>query len=77
MYVVKLTKKFQIVIPKEIRERFGLKIGEKLYFSSEKDKIVIIPETKIKDPLKDMVVVDKVTDKDAVKLVHRAREELI
>ncbi|MFQ6137418.1 MAG: AbrB/MazE/SpoVT family DNA-binding domain-containing protein [Candidatus Hydrothermarchaeales archaeon] len=77
MHSVKLTKKFQVVIPREIRERFGLKIGEKLYFSSEKDKIVIIPERKIRDPLKAMVIVDRVTDEDAVKLVHRAREELI
>jgi AbrB family looped-hinge helix DNA binding protein len=41
--VRQLGEKGQIVIPKEIRERFGLKTGSSLRFEVEDEKIVVTP----------------------------------
>ncbi|MHB1908334.1 MAG: AbrB/MazE/SpoVT family DNA-binding domain-containing protein [Nitrososphaerales archaeon] len=37
----KLSHKFQITIPKEVRDRFKLKAGEIIIFSDENDKLVL------------------------------------
>lgn len=37
-------KKGQVTIPKEIREKFGLKEGEKVVFEVRGDEIVLRPE---------------------------------
>jgi len=42
-------KKGQVTIPKEIRERFGLKEGSKVSFEVKEDEIVIKPEKSGKD----------------------------
>jgi AbrB family looped-hinge helix DNA binding protein len=42
-------KKGQVTIPKEIRERFGLKDGSKVSFEVKEDEIVIKPEKSGKD----------------------------
>ncbi|GEM_PF-2507125 len=34
----------QIVIPKEIRDRLGLKVGKQLFFELESDHIILISE---------------------------------
>ena len=44
MVVRVVGKKGQVTIPKEIRERFGLKEGEKVVFEVRGDEIVIKPE---------------------------------
>ncbi len=41
MNVGKISKKGQIVIPKEIRERFGIMPGDALIFKIQDDKIII------------------------------------
>jgi len=43
MKTVKLSKKFQIAIPKEIRNELKLSYGDKLEIDSDKDRIVLIP----------------------------------
>ena len=43
METVTLSPKFQVVIPKKIRERMGLKPGEKLQIISLDNRIEIIP----------------------------------
>ncbi len=43
METVTLSPKFQVVIPKKIRERMGLKPGEKLHIISLDNRIEIIP----------------------------------
>ena len=43
METVTLSPKFQVVIPKKIRERMGLKPGEKLQIMSLDNRIEIIP----------------------------------
>ena len=40
-----LTSKGQTTIPKEIRDRLGLKSGDKLMFRIEDGKIVVTPKT--------------------------------
>ena len=42
-------KKGQVTIPKEIREKFGLKEGSKVSFEIKEDEIVIKPEKSGKD----------------------------
>ena len=43
MDTVTLSPKFQIVIPKRVRERIGLRPGEKLQVISFDDRIELIP----------------------------------
>ena len=45
-----ITSKGQVTIPKEIREHFGWKDGEKIVFLERENEVVIRP--KIKDPVK-------------------------
>lgn len=42
--VVRIGKKYTIVIPKEIREKMGLREGQFSEIKIEKDKLVIIPK---------------------------------
>jgi AbrB family looped-hinge helix DNA binding protein len=39
-----ISSKFQVVIPKEIRERHGLKIGQKMQVISKGSVITLIPD---------------------------------
>ena len=41
MSVVKVTRKYQVTIPKEIRERRGIEIGDRLKVSLEGGKIAL------------------------------------
>lgn len=45
MHAITISSKYQIVIPREIREQFGLKPGQKLVFIPHKKtlRVVIIP----------------------------------
>ena len=38
----KITSKWQITIPKDVRERAGLSIGDRVAFFVEEDKIIMI-----------------------------------
>lgn len=49
MNQVKLSPKFQIVIPKEIREQIGLKVGMKLEIIPFGNRIELIPIESIKN----------------------------
>ncbi len=54
MNIGKLSKKGQIVIPKEIRERFGIKPGDAVIFKIKGDKVILEKiQEKISDILKD------------------------
>ena len=48
MRPVTISSKFQVVIPREIREQFGLKPGQKLAFIPYKGtlRVVIVPDIK-------------------------------
>ena len=41
MNVGKMSKKGQIVIPKEIREKFGIKPGDAVIFKIQGDKVIL------------------------------------
>jgi AbrB family looped-hinge helix DNA binding protein len=45
MEVVTISSKYQVVIPREVREQFGLKPGQKLLFIPYKNtlRVVIVP----------------------------------
>ncbi len=41
MEKVKVTRKYQVTIPKEIRERIGIKIGDELLVSEDEQRIIL------------------------------------
>ena len=45
-----MTRKYQVTIPKKIREKLGIKIGDRLLVKIEDDKIILEP-IKPKDAL--------------------------
>ena len=47
-----VTKKGQVTIPKEIRDKLGLKKGTKVYFELRGKEAVMLPE--VKDPLEEL-----------------------
>ncbi|MBE8538723.1 AbrB/MazE/SpoVT family DNA-binding domain-containing protein [Geoglobus acetivorans] len=47
-------KKGQVTIPKEIRDRFGLKEGEKVIFEVKGDEIVMRPERSRRDYVEEL-----------------------
>ena len=44
--MVKVSSKYQIVIPRKAREKLDLKAGDKLIIKANEDKIVIYPQPK-------------------------------
>ena len=55
-FLVKITRKYQITIPKEIREKLNLRVGDLLKVELEDGKIVLRPLIKReKDPLEEML----------------------
>jgi len=73
MSYVKLSSKYQITIPKDIREAFGLQAGDRLYLGREGGKLVLRPLPKIEDPTEGLYGSVK-GDKDAVEAVREFRE---
>jgi AbrB family looped-hinge helix DNA binding protein len=49
MDTVTLSPKFQVVIPRAIREAMGLKAGEKLRVTQYGDRVELIPVKKARD----------------------------
>lgn len=52
MNVGKMSKKGQIVIPKEIREKFGIQPGDAVIFNVQENKIII---EKIEEKMTDIL----------------------
>lgn len=48
MVVVRVSPKFQVVIPKEVRESIGLRAGHKLHVFQHKNRIELVPAEPIK-----------------------------
>ncbi len=44
-----MSTKGQVIIPANIRKKYGLKRGERLVFIEEKDHIKIMPRTRLTD----------------------------
>jgi AbrB family looped-hinge helix DNA binding protein len=49
MEFVKVSPKYQVVIPKKVRRSLRLKPGQKMHVISFKDRIELIPERKISE----------------------------
>lgn len=49
MTVVTVSPKFQVVIPKEIREALGIRSGQKVQMIQYDNQIVLIPVRSLKD----------------------------
>lgn len=44
--MIKVSSKYQIVVPREVREKLNLKVGDKLIIKANNEKIVIYPQPK-------------------------------
>ena len=44
--MIKVSSKYQIVIPRDIREKLNLKVGDKLIIKTNNEKIIIYPQPK-------------------------------
>jgi len=79
MKEVVVTRKYQITIPKEIREKLKIEIGDKLLVSLEGDKIIIRPIKAIKALENLASIADRLLGGpkkiDAVKLVEESLEK--
>lgn len=74
MKVVKVLQKGQIVIPKELRETIGLKVGQKVIVERMDESILIVPEPK--NPLELMKgLLKKSAAQSAVATVRQMRKE--
>lgn len=49
MRTVTVSPKFQVVIPREVRESFSIRPGEKMQVINYADRIELVPVRKIKD----------------------------
>ena len=74
---MKITRKYQITIPKEVREKLNLRIGDFLKVEVEDDKIVLKPIIKRgRNPLEELLsLVKEPLDVDVVKLVEESWSE--
>ena len=50
MAYVKVSSKYQITIPKDVREALGLEAGDRLYIGLEGSKIVLQALPKVENP---------------------------
>ncbi len=70
---VKVTRKYQITIPKSIRSEFGIKIGDKLVIKTDKEHIIVETPERISDPAEYLWnLSEKPINVDAVKLVEKS-----
>jgi AbrB family looped-hinge helix DNA binding protein len=52
MAIAKVSKKGWVVIPHDIRERYGLRPGDKVYITDYGGRITIVPA--LKDPIREL-----------------------
>ena len=72
MSYVKISSKYQITIPRGVREALGLKAGDKLHVAREGDRLVLRALRRIEDPTKALYGSVK-SEKDAVEAVRAFR----
>jgi len=75
MEIVKVGKKWQIVIPKKIREKLDIGIGERVIFKVERGE-VSLQKLKIRK-LKDILKAGKPLDVKSEEFQRKLREEWI
>jgi len=73
MEETKVTRKYQITIPKRLREHYGIRVGEKVLLREEKGRIVIEMPKKVSNPSEYLWSLSKKPiNVDAVRLVEEA-----
>jgi AbrB family looped-hinge helix DNA binding protein len=75
VYKSKVTEKFQITIPKELREAYNIKAGTTVSFMPKKDGIEVKFPRKI-DNIAEKLYGAAKFEGDAVKLLHKVRGEM-
>lgn len=77
MSIVRITRKYQVTIPKKVREKLKLRVGDLLKVEVEEGKIVFRPLTpRSEDPVEELLsLVKEPLDVDAVKLVEGSWDE--
>ena len=74
---VKVTRNYQITIPLEIREKLGIKVGDKVLVVCEGDEIKIIPKKKSIKSLKGIIKKDiGITSTEIDKVIRTSVEEV-
>ena len=75
--VVKVTRKYQITLPKEVREKLGIRIGDFLKVKIEDGKVVLEPMVpRRRNLIDDMLnLIGKPINIDAVRLVEESWNE--
>lgn len=72
---VKVTRKYQVTIPENVRTELGVKIGDKLIVKSENKKIIMEAPKHITNPSDTLwCLFGKPLEIDAVKLVEESWE---
>ncbi len=75
--IVKVTRKYQVTLPKEIREKLGIRIGDFLRVRVDSGRIILEPLVpRRNNPVEDMLnLIAKPVNVDAVKLVEESWNE--
>ncbi len=75
--IVKVTRRYQVTLPKEVREALGIRAGDLLRVRVEGNRIVLGPlAPRRKNPVEDMLsLVSEPVNVDAVRLVEEAWDE--
>lgn len=70
----KITTKYQTTIPKEVRKYLGIKPGKEVEWHIVKSMVIVETPKRIINPVRVLTSQIKL-NKDAVKLVRKARED--
>jgi len=73
MTYAKVSSKYQITIPKDVREALGLEAGDRLYIGLEGSKVVLRALRKVENPTKRLYGSVR-SSKDAVEAVRKFRK---
>ena len=73
----RVTRRFQVTIPREIREKIGIRIGDRLRVKVDNGRIVMEPVLKrVSDPVGELLkIYSEPIGVDAVKLVEESWDE--
>lgn len=73
MAKAKISSKYQITLPKEVRDELGVGAGDDLFIVKEGDKVVLKPLLKVKEPTKFLYGSVK-SKEDAVEIIRELRK---
>jgi len=73
MSYVKVSSKYQVTLPKKVREGLSLEVGDRLYVTKEGNRIILKVSPKVKEPTKALYGSIK-SQTDAVEAIRAFRE---